>query len=729
MMSTITIIVLTANGITAVLAAALLMLVLWQAPRQRVNQYFALAMLALVLYCIANGFGRFIDDLNLDPEHATFFAITVYCVFVVAMFYFASEFAQDHSPTVRAMRMAGLALFAVQVAGMWSGLYTSGIRPVANENGSYQIDWTTGGHIGTVILLAYLAVSAIVLFQTRDSRGWSLWIAPALAIAQVLSSVLIWPVLPIPLAAMFLAAVALALGLPVLRRDLFYPIVQMNAELAQKNRALQKANRLKGEFLANMSHELRTPLNSIIGYTELVLNGTYGALNDTQRDRLEKVVRNGHSLLNLINDVLDLSRIETGRITLERRVIVTPALLDSVLALIEPLALQKGLTITRDFAGAPPLYGDETRVRQIVTNIIANAIKFTESGGVTLRATRDDGMLCLEIADTGIGIPSDQYEMVFAEFQQIDSSSTRRYEGTGLGLAITKRLVEMHGGKIWLESAVGQGTTFYVTLPVAAGSTAALAEAPTRQPNTVLIVDDNADTVQLLADVLGSAGYHTATAFSGPDALRIAQEIKPDLITLDVMMPGLSGWQVLRKLKEEPETRAIPVVIVSVIDNHPLAISLGANDAITKPLNSATLLKTLGRTLAQTRTNDPILVIDNREDDRELIASTLKHQGYQVECVTSGAQALTWLEHHVPSLIMLDLLMPGVSGFDILEAVRTNARLASVPVVVITAKDLTHDERAMLRERYASLLQKGLAGPDVLLHVVQEALTAPRERV
>jgi signal transduction histidine kinase len=227
-----------------------------------------------------------------------------------------------------------------------------------------------------------------------------------------------------------------------------------------------------------MSHELRTPLNSIIGYTQLVINGTYGALNDTQRDRLEKVIRNGHNLLNLINDVIDLSRIETGRFTLNRRPVQTANLLNSVLDTVEPLAAQKGLHITRDFANAPPVYADEQRVYQIITNIVANAVKFTQTGGITVRAPADSGMVQFEIADTGIGIAPEQYELVFVEFEQLDNSPTREYEGTGLGMAITKRLVEMHGGRIWLNSTPGQGTTFYVTLPVAAVPPSSAPAAP-----------------------------------------------------------------------------------------------------------------------------------------------------------------------------------------------------------------------------------------------------------
>jgi signal transduction histidine kinase len=286
-------------------------------------------------------------------------------------------------------------------------------------------------------------------------------------VAAVIFSAIIWPLFQIPLQAVFLAIAALAMGLPVLRFELFNPQAQLHTKLAATNRELLEMSRLKTQFLRNMSHELRTPLNSIIGYTQLILSGTYGDLNDTQDDRLEKVIRNGSNLLGLINDVLDLNRIETGRVKLERHQVATPALLDHVLDTLEIQASLKNITLRRVFDGAPSIYADEARLSQIMINIVANAIKFTETGSVTVRASQiDDQHLQIEVEDTGIGIPREKWDTVFEEFRQVDESSTKRYEGTGLGMAITKRLVELHGGRIWLDSEVGKGSTFYVKLPV-----------------------------------------------------------------------------------------------------------------------------------------------------------------------------------------------------------------------------------------------------------------------
>jgi signal transduction histidine kinase len=465
--STTTIVVLAANGLMAVVAVALLMLVLWQDARCRMNQWFATTMLVLTAYGIANGFGRFIGAFRLDPTGATYVAVAFYGLFVVSVFFFASEFAGDQRSIVRVMRILGVIMLFTHNIALVTGNVITDIRPVGTQSGDYESRWTSLALVIMATVILYLIVAAVVLYRMPDERGRSLWQAPVLMIAAMISVPVVWPVAHIPLQAVFLALTALALGIPVLRYELFNPLAEMNIELARKNVELHEANRMKSQFLANISHELRTPLNSIIGYTELICNGTYGALNDTQRDRLEKVTRNGYNLLDLVNDVLDLNRIESGRATLERRSIGTATLLDSVLDTIAPLATRKGLTITRDFSDVPPVFADEMRLRQIMTNLVSNAVKFTQQGGVIVRAFGAQDMVRFEFTDTGIGIAPDQIDKVFMEFQQLENTVTREYEGTGLGLAITKKLVEMHGGRIWLDSAPGRGTTFYVILPMA----------------------------------------------------------------------------------------------------------------------------------------------------------------------------------------------------------------------------------------------------------------------
>ncbi len=466
-LSLITLFVVAANGIVAVTAAMLLLLVVWQAPRQRANQWFALTMVLFMSYAIANGFGRFIDDLGLHATTVMYVALWLYGLFTVSMFLFASEYAQIKTRLARAMRYAGVVIAILHTYLLWTDRLMINIRPTGTGDGSYQGDWTSWGMLAIVINIAYHISAAVLFWRMRDPRARAFWPAPAFVTLGMLASALIWPVLPIPLNAMFLAMAAVALGRPVLRYELFDPLVQANAELARRTMALHEASAMKNQFLTNMSYELRTPLSSIIGYTELVLSGVYGPLNDTQSDRLRKVTRNGHHLLALINDVLDLSKIESGGVVLNLRPCSTPGLLNSALATVEPLAQQKGLVIRRSFDGAPPVLADEIRARQIVTNLLSNAIKFTAEGSITVRAVDEGETVRLEVADTGIGIPQDLYDRVFLEFEQADSSSTRQYEGSGLGLAITRRLVELHGGEIWFQSTVGQGTTFFVRLPAA----------------------------------------------------------------------------------------------------------------------------------------------------------------------------------------------------------------------------------------------------------------------
>ena len=719
-----TAVVVTANTVTAVLSTVLLMLVLWQAPHRRSNRLFALVMFILALYSGVNGLARFIDPLGLDPEPVFYFAVTLYGLFVVSLFFFAAEFSRSRTPTTRIMQITGVVLFVIQAVALWSDHVTTNIRPVPSHDGGYTWDYTPIGLFTSITLVAYLLASAIALYRVPHERAKGLWRAPALVIGSPLAAAFVWPYVPIPLSALFLAAAAAVLGQQVLSHELFNPLREAHEQLAQRHAELREANRMKTQFLTSVSHELRTPLNSIIGYTELVLSGTYGPLNETQENRLEKVVRNGQNLLNLINDVLDLNRIEAGHVALNPRTLSTPDLLETALAAVEPQAAIKQLEIVRDFADAPPLYADELRARQIVTNVLANAVKFTHEGQITLRAFAHEGQIRIEVSDTGIGISPDQAEAVFAEFQQADNSTTRRYEGTGLGMAITKRLVELHGGAIWFESTPGEGTTFFLTLPAAPEPAVegGRVEAVSNGAACVLVIDDSLEARELLADTLAGAGYTVRTAGSGAEGLAVARSLQPDAITLDVMMPGQDGWATLRQLKDMPETRHIPVIMVSIVDNHPLALTLGAHDTLTKPIALNSLLTTLEHTLAEPRPEAPVLVVDDSPDDRQLLAESLTRAGYTVEAVAGGAAALDWLAAHVPRLVLLDWVMPEVSGFDVLAAIRRDARLAHLPVIVITGKDLTPAEQALLRDRCAELVRKGYGGKALLLEAVQSAI-------
>ncbi len=478
--SYVTLTVLLANGVMAVVSAALLMLVWWQAPRRRMNQYFALTMLALGAYGVANGLGRFIDLLSLDPRKATLVAITFYMTFVALLFVFAAEFVKT-ARVIRWVRNLGLLTVAAHIVALWNDLLVINIRPAPLGDGSYVADWTLYGQLSVMLLFVYTLVTAVVLYRVEDERGHMLWHAPVLVLAAIVSHMLIWPRFHLPTQSVFLALAALAAGLPVLRYELFNPLAWANAELRRVHAERQRTYEARGKFLAGISQTLYMPLGTLEEDTQYLLDGQAGPLSERQRDRLERVMQNTHHLRQMIDDALVFNQLERGQVQLNRRAVDVAALLEDVLGMVEPLAQAKDLVLRRAYDEVPPVYADPLRLRQVLTNILANAVKFTESGSVTVRAQDDGGFVRFEVEDTGIGIPPDAQERIFQEFQQVDGSSTYRYQGAGLGLAIARRLTRMHGGHIWLKSAEGQGTTFYITIPVmsaAVSSAQAAAQSP-----------------------------------------------------------------------------------------------------------------------------------------------------------------------------------------------------------------------------------------------------------
>ena len=752
--NTETIIVVVSNGLTMIIAAALALLMVWripwQAPTKLGNRALAVTMVCLSLYSATNGIARFIGPLALPETLVWYTTFTLYGMFVNATLLFTLIFVQARQRWLRTILFIVFGAAPFAFLALWSGQAVTNIRPVGY--GSYVFSYGWLSPLLVVSLVLPIVLSLVLAFQSHQKRGWSLLPAYVCLLIGVFSAGLRPFLGPIPLNALTLSAGAFLMGRAVLKSQLYNPLSDMNKQLAQKNRELGEASRLKSQFLANMSHELRTPLNSIIGYTGLILDGTYGVINEKQRDRLEKVVRNGHHLLSLVNDILDLNRIESGTLTLNRTSVQVATLLDTTLSIIEPLAAKKKLTVTRtEAARLPPLYVDAKRAEQILLNVLSNAVKFTPSGGITVRASPDadepqsgdaanstlrpanySPMIRIEVEDTGIGIPVDQQSVVFEEFRQVDGTATREFQGTGLGLAITRRLVELHDGRIWLTSEVGKGTTFYMTLPSVPLPNPLFAETNPNGP-LVLCIDDNPEALDLLQSTLSVEGYQIATASSGQQGLRLAKDLHPRLITLDVMMPGMNGWDVLQLLKSDAETREIPVVMVSIVAERALAFGLGASDCLSKPVQRETLINTLSPILAiQSRTMQsrsgptpqPILVVDDNDHDRAIIKEILEYAGYTIAMVPSGQAALDWLQAQQPALIVLDLLMPGISGFDVLRYVRQEPHLAQTPIIVLSAKALTPDEEKFLRERYTELIQKGGLIQDVLLAEVKEALKA-----
>jgi signal transduction histidine kinase/CheY-like chemotaxis protein len=391
--------------------------------------------------------------------------------------------------------------------------------------------------------------------------------------------------------------------------DLERKVEARTRELAEANERLREADRLKTQFLANMSHELRTPMNSIIGYSELMLEETYGELTARQRDRLQTILRNARNLLDLINDLLDISRIEMGKVTLMRRTVHLNRVVETALKTLEPMARQKGLWLQTVLdEGLPPVQADEARLIQILNNLLSNAIKFTREGGVTVTVypyTDAGDWVAVSVSDTGIGIAPEHLPLIFEEFRQIDPSATREFGGTGLGLAIVRRLVELHGGRVWVESTLGQGSTFTFILPtvesrrrpeLSSAALQALAQKLEPGKRLVLVIDDDPAIEELMRAYLdGQDAYQMLAVRDGEEGIMLAQELQPQAILLDVLLAGKDGWEVLAELKGDPRTAAIPVIILSVIDERGLGLRLGATDYLVKPVRRADVLASLAR--------------------------------------------------------------------------------------------------------------------------------------
>jgi signal transduction histidine kinase/CheY-like chemotaxis protein len=491
-------------------------------------------------------------------------------------------------------------------------------------------------------------------------------------------------------------------------------------ELERANHDLVRLTKLKSDFLARMSHELRTPLNSIIGFSELLLAEGCGPINEEQKDGLERVMRNGKNLLQLINDILDISKIEADRLTLKFGPTQLHVVVDNAVSSMMLRASSKKITLTATVdPDLPTLYTDEVRLLQIVNNLLSNAVKFTKQGGVTLTARHADGAVVIAVQDTGIGIAADDLPKLFAEFYQTDSGKSREFDGTGLGLAITRRLAEALGGGVTVASELGVGSTFTVRLPIAApgaereeaaaaATRAAEAEAARRPVNgqpTILVIDDDPATHVLMAENLKPLGARFLRATTGGAGLEMALVERPDLILLDVRLPDRQGWEVLHDLKANPATADLPVIVVSVVDRESLGFSLGAADYIVKPVNWEHLYKVLGR-LGIAPTGGDVLIVDDDPESVALLRRALESRGFEVRTAPDGKQGLSRAREQRPGLIVLDLMMPVMNGFDTLAHLRSDPKTQDVPVVVLTAKDLTDEDRARLGGRVDALFQK-----------------------
>ncbi len=520
-------------------------------------------------------------------------------------------------------------------------------------------------------------------------------------------------------------------------RDLNARLAATNKELELRNREVERANRLKSEFLASMSHELRTPLNAIIGFSDLLAEQTSGALSAKQQRFVNHIQQGARHLLALINDILDLSKVEAGRLELNREDVPVALVLAEVLNSIRAAAAAKNIAVHSSIGPDVTVFADRMRFQQILVNLLGNAVKFTPGGGrIWVDASARRGRLTISVSDTGLGIPVEEQEAIFDAFHQAGATTKGVKEGTGLGLAITRRLVEEHGGRIWVESEAGKGARLSFTLPAgrSAGEPAAPPEgasgvpAPRGRP-LVLVVDDEAAARELLASWLEPAGYEIVTAGSCAEALAMAAKHVPDAITLNMLMPGKGGWDVLHEIKKTPVTAAIPVIVVTVVDEPKMGLALGAAEYLVKPVDKNVLLETVRRHIGP-GSNGPakVLVVDDEAGTRELLKEMLESDGYIPVPAASGTEALDALARISVSAVLLDLLMPEMDGFELLLHMKEDPSLRNIPVLVLTGKDLTETEIEMLRHETTGLFQKNREWKEQLLADLRRVTDVQAER-
>jgi signal transduction histidine kinase/CheY-like chemotaxis protein len=481
-----------------------------------------------------------------------------------------------------------------------------------------------------------------------------------------------------------------------------------NQELSSRNQEVERANRLKSEFLASMSHELRTPLNTILGFSELLSEQNAGPLNEKQKRFLTHIQHDASHLLALINDVLDLSKIEAGRLELRLEEFPMAVAAAEVLTSIRPLSATKGISLDSDLDTQLTLQADRLRFKEILYNLLSNAIKFTPSGGrVWIESSVADGSVCIVVGDTGIGIEPEDQQEIFESFRQVSATTKGVREGTGLGLAITKRLVEHHGGRIWVESEPGKGSRFFFTLRLSQPEKEPAAGAAGDHLSPLLLVASHvASWREEILEQLQREGFRVQTAGSGADAFQKAKTLRPDLALLDMEMPGKSGWETLHELKASPDTRSIPVIIAAAEDERKMGAALGAVESLIKPLTSSSLIQAVRRVL-QPEGTLRVLIVDDDPETRELLIDTLMNEGHSPLTARFAAEALHTLATSVVDVVVLDLLLPGRNGFEVLSDIRADPRLSRLPVLVITVKDLSARERETLAAQGAQVIAKG----------------------
>ncbi|MBS2020481.1 MAG: response regulator [Deltaproteobacteria bacterium] len=516
------------------------------------------------------------------------------------------------------------------------------------------------------------------------------------------------------------------------RRDLLdshRALVSMHAEIDDKNDALRRAADVKSRVVTNVSHEFRTPINSILGITQLLLDRLDGDLTNEQEKQLRFVRTSAESLSELVNDLLDLSRIEAGRHELRVSKTSADELLSSLRGMMQPLAKGGVAFVVEDPPpGVPPLETDAGKVSQILRNLTSNALKFTESGEVRVRLSMPiEGRVRVDVTDTGIGIAPEDRERIFDEFVQIDNDIQRRVRGTGLGLALSRRLAEFLGGTLTVQSRVGQGSTFTLDVPLVHAEVSAVKEIsaksvkidPSRVP--ILVVEDNRQTIFFYERYLSNAGFQVLPARSIDEARKAIERVRPSAIVLDVMLEGESTWGFLRSLKEDPATHDIPVMVVTVVDRAQQARALGADEFWLKPIDGERLIRKLAA-LSKRGNVAHVLVIDDDEAARYLVRKLLSGAPYAVLEAATAGEGVRLARQRRPDVILLDFVLGNETAFDVIDDLKADADTRNIPIILQTAKTLDEVERARLERETASIVKKESISREVAIGRIREAL-------